>query len=141
MWKTKSFSSRSGTRQRCMLLLFLFNTVLEVLATVIQTRKRNKRHPNWKEGSKALIVCRWHDSVHRKSYRLHWKTTQTNKWIWQNSGIQSQYSEIEGILYTNNEISETEIRKKILFDIATRKPNQGGKRPVLRKLHNTEERN
>ena len=33
----------------------------------------------------------------------------------------SQYSEIEGILYTNNEISGTEIRKKIPLDIATRK--------------------
>ena len=37
--------------------------------------------------------------------------------------------------------------KKIPFTIATNKikfrnkPNQGGKRPVLRKLHNTEERN
>ena len=41
--------------------------------------------------------------------------------IWQSSGIQSQYSEIKGILYTNNEISETQIRGKIPFDIATRK--------------------
>ena len=51
-------------------------------------------------------------------------------------------------LYTSNETAETEIRKKIPFNIATtknkvprNKPNQGGKRPVLRKLHNTEERN
>ena len=52
-------------------------------------------------------------------------------------------------MYTNNEISETEIRKKNPFDIATttitriprNKPNQGGKRLVLRKLHNTVERN
>ena len=40
--------------------------------------------------------------------------------IWQSSGIQSQYSEIKGILYTNNEISETQIRGKIPFDTATR---------------------
>ena len=32
-----------------------------------------------------------------KCYSLHQKTTWTNKWIWQNSGIHSQYSEIEGI--------------------------------------------
>ena len=68
-----------------------------------------------------VMVCRWHDSVHRKSYRLHQKPTQPNKWIWQSSGIQSQYSEIEGILYTNSEISKTEIRKKIPFDTATTK--------------------
>ena len=83
-----------------------------------QTRKRNKRNPNWKGGNQTVIVCRWHDSVHRKSYKLHQKT-RPNKWIWQNSWIQSQYSEIKGI--TNNETAETEIRKKIPFNIATRK--------------------
>ena len=35
--------------------------------------------------------------------------------------MQSQYSEITGILYTSNEISERAIRKKIPFDIPTRK--------------------
>ena len=51
-------------------------------------------------------------------------------------------------MYTNNETSETEIRKKIPFDIATRKIKYLGinltkevKRLVLRKLYNTEERN
>ena len=53
----------------------------------------------------------------------------------------------KALLYTNKESTETEIRKKIPFDIATRKikylyqPNQRGKRPLLRKLHNTEESN
>ena len=69
-----------------------------------------------------------------------------------NLAKQCQYSnkvnqKSKAILYTDNEISETEIRKKLPFDIATtttkkprNKPNQGGKRPILRKLHNTEER-
>ena len=35
--------------------------------------------------------------------------------------MQSQYSEIKGIFVHQHEISETEIRKKIPFDIATRK--------------------
>ena len=56
-------------------------------------------------------------------------------------GYKVNIQKSKAFLYTTNEISETEIRKKILFDIATRKPNQRGKRPVLRKLHNTEERN
>ena len=42
------------------------------------TRKSNKIHPNWKEGSKTVIVCRLHDSIHRKPYRLHQKTTNPN---------------------------------------------------------------
>ena len=54
----------------------------------------------------------------------------------------------KAFLYTNNETAEKEIRKKIPFDIATRKIKYLGikltkevKRPVLRKLHNTEEGN
>ena len=31
-----------------------------------QGRKRNKRNPDWKRRSKALSVCKWHDTVHRK---------------------------------------------------------------------------
>ena len=39
-------------------------------------------------------------------------------------------------------IRETIIFKEAsTYNVPTNKPNQGGKRPVLRKLHNTEERN
>ena len=55
--KLKAFPQRSGKRQRCLLSLLLFNIVLEVLATVIRQEK-NKRHSNWKGGSKTIIVCR-----------------------------------------------------------------------------------
>ena len=54
----------------------------------------------------------------------------------------------KAFLYTNDEMSETEIRKTnpICYSnkknkVPRNKPNQGGKRPVRRKLHNTEERN
>ena len=86
-----------------------------------QIRKRNKRHPNWKGESKTVIVCRWHDSVHRKSYRHHQKTTQPNKWIWQNSGIQSQYSEIKGIFVHQQWNIRNRNQEKIPFAIASRK--------------------
>ena len=63
-------------------------------------------------------------------------------------GFKGNVQKLKVFLYINNEISETEIRKKVPFDIATRKnkvprnePNQGGEKPILRKLHNTEERN
>ena len=53
------------------LLSLLFNIVLEVLAIVIGQEK-NKMHSNWKR-SETVIICRQHDSVHRKPYNLHQK--------------------------------------------------------------------
>ena len=85
------------------------------------TRKRNKRYPNWRVNSKTATVCIWYNSVNWKSYRLHQKTAQPNKWIRQIAWYKVNIQKSKAFLYTNNEISETEIRKKIPFDIATRK--------------------
>ena len=63
------------------------------------------------------------------------------------AGYTVNIQKLKEFLYTNNEISETEIRKKnsICYSskknkVPRNKPNRGGKRPVLRKLHNMEER-
>ena len=45
--KSKAFPLKSGTRQVCPLSPFLFNTVLEVIATAIRQEKRNKMYSNW----------------------------------------------------------------------------------------------
>ena len=98
-----------------------------------QTRKRNKRHPNWKGGSKTVIVCRWRDTVYRKSYRLHQKTTRPNK-FGKTVGYKINIQKSKAFLYTNNEISETEVRKKNLTwysnmknKVPMNKPNEGVK--------------
>jgi len=40
--KLKAFPLRSGMRQRCLLLTFLFNTVFEILATAIREEEEIK---------------------------------------------------------------------------------------------------
>ena len=63
------------------------------------------------------------------------------------AGYKVNIQKSKAFLYTNNETSETEIRKNIPFDskkknkVPRTKPNQGGETPALRILHNPEERN
>ena len=51
--KLKAFPLRSGTRQGCSLSSLSFN-----LSQSYQTRRKNKRHPNLKGGSKTVIIRR-----------------------------------------------------------------------------------
>ena len=55
--KLKAFLLNSGMMQGCPLLSFLFNIILEVIATAIRHEKRNKRHPNWKGRSETVTIC------------------------------------------------------------------------------------
>ena len=56
-------------------------------------------------------------------------------------GYKVNIQKLKAFLYTNNEISETDIRKKnpichrkMKNKVPRNQPNQGGKRPLLRKL-------
>ena len=76
--KLRAFPLRSGTRKECPLTTPIQHS-FGSSSHSNQTRKSDKRHPNWKGGNETVTVCRRHDSVHGKSYRLHQKTTRPNK--------------------------------------------------------------
>ena len=77
--KLKAFPLRSGNKARVSTFTTFIQHSIGSFSHSNQARKGNKRHPNWKGRSKTAIACRRHDSVHRKSYRLHQKTTRPNK--------------------------------------------------------------
>ena len=55
--KLRAFPLTSGRRQGHTLSSFLFNSI-NCPSHSNQTRKRNKRHPNWKGGNETVTVCR-----------------------------------------------------------------------------------
>ena len=60
----RAFPQRSGTRQWCPLLPFLFNTVLKVVASAIKKEKEIKGIQARKE--KVKYVCKRYDLIYRK---------------------------------------------------------------------------
>ena len=95
--KLKAFPLRSGTRQGCLLSPLLFNILLEVLATVISQETEINDIQIGKEKVKLSLFADGMIVYVENPTDSTKKTTRPNKLIWQNSRIQSQYSEIKGI--------------------------------------------
>ena len=86
-----------------------------------QTRKRNKRHPNWRGEAKLSLfaddmIVYMENPIDSTKKLLH-LIIEFGKTAGYNVNIEKS----KACLYTSNEISETEIRKNIPFDIATGK--------------------
>ena len=120
--KLKALPLRSGTRQGCPLSPLLFNILLEVLATAVRQEKEIKGIQIGKEEAKLSLfaddmivyIANPTDST-KKLLNL---TNEFSKTV----GYKVNIYKSKVFLCTNNEISETEIRKKkIPFDITTRK--------------------
>ena len=125
-----------------------FNKVLQVLATMTRQEKEIKGIQIGKVEVKLSLFA--DDMI----VYMENPIDSTKKWLdlikelGKTAGYKVNTQKSKAFLYTNNETGETEIRKKnpIWYSnkknkVPRNKPNQGGKRPVLRKLHNTEERN
>ena len=111
--KLKSSSLRSGTRQGCPLSPLLFNIVLEVLATAIRQEKEIKGIQIGKEERElSLFADDMIVSIENpidSTKKLLDLINEFGKTVGYKINIQKS----KAFLYTNNEISETEIRKKI----------------------------
>ena len=119
--KLKDFPLRSGIRRRCLLSPFLFNTVLEVLATVIRQEKEIKDIQIGQEEAKlslfADVMIVYIENPRVSTKKLLDLTSKFDKIV----GYKVNNQKSRAFLYTNNEISERETREKIPFTIATRK--------------------
>ena len=65
-WKIESISPKVRNKTRVPTFTTTIQHSFGSFGHSNQSRKRNKRNPNWKRRSKTLTVCRWHDPPHRK---------------------------------------------------------------------------
>ena len=71
-----------------------------------QTRKRIKRHPNWKGESKIFVIDRRHDIIPRKSYKLHQKLLDLINEFRKVAGYKINTQKSISFLFLNNELTE-----------------------------------
>ena len=110
--KLKAFPLRSGTRQGCPLSPLLFNIVLEVLATAIRPENEIKGIQIEKEDTKLSLfademIVYIENPIDSTKKLLH-LINEFGK----TPGYKVNTQKSKTTLYTNNEISETKIRKK-----------------------------
>ena len=59
------------------------------------------------EGKRLIvIICRWHDALYRKPYKVHTEPFRTDKWVQQGAGCNINIQKSVPFLYTNSEIAE-----------------------------------
>ena len=116
--KQKPFPQKSGKRQGCPLSPLLFNTVLEVLATVIREEKEIQIG---KEEIKLslfaddmIIYIKNPEDATRKLLELINEFGKV-------AGYKINAQKSLTFLYTNDEKSESEIKKTLPFTIATKR--------------------
>ena len=117
----RAFPLRSGTRQGCPLSPLLFNIILEVLATAIRQEKEIKAIQIGKKEMKLSLFADDMIVYMENPIDSTKKILDLINEFGKTARCKVNTQKSKAFLYTNNETAETEIRKKIPFDIATRK--------------------
>ena len=110
--KTKTFLLRSGARQGCPLSPLLFNIVLKVLATAVREEKEIKDIQIEKEEVKLSLFADDMIAYIENSIDSTKKILNLIREFGKLAGYKVNIQKLKAFLYTNNEISETETRKK-----------------------------
>ena len=110
--KLKAFFLRSGKSQEYLLSPLLFNIVLEVLATAIRQEKEIKGIQIGKEEAKLSLLADDMIVYIENPIDPTKKVLNLISEFGKTMGYKVNIQKSETFLYNNNEISETEIRKK-----------------------------
>ena len=86
-----------------------------------QRRKRNLKISNWKRRNKTVTACKQHDAIHRKSYAATRELLALINELGKVSEYKIYTQKSLAFLYTNNEISERDVKEAIPFTIATKR--------------------
>ena len=119
--KLRAFSLIPGTIQGCPLSPLLFNMVLEILATSIRQENEIKSLHIGKEEMKLSLFSDEMIVNMENPIDSTKKLLDLINEFGKTPGYKVNTEKSKAFLYINNETAETEIRKKVPFDIATRK--------------------
>ena len=108
----------SGTRQRYLLLILLFNVVLEVLTTEIREGKEVKGIQIGKEVKLSLFAYNMYMHIEDLKDATR-KLLKLISEFGKATGYKINTGKSVAFQYTNNERSEREIQKEIPFTIAS----------------------